>query len=390
VPPNVDEIITLAQALIGVPSRAQTDDPALIVSAISGWCTANGLHAETLSAETGVDVGAVVTVEGDTDGPSLWLNACVDTAPFGEESKWKYPPTAGVVKDGRLFGRGAADSKTGAAIFLLLMREFKLHPSWCKGRISLLLDADEHTGEFHGVKEFVRRVTRLPNAAWLGYPGNQTIIAGSRGFLRAKINVGGQSAHTGSKRRKGINAVERASQLAVDLERMALPTESIPEFRFGPSLNVTAIHGGEGYSIIPDQCVLNIDIRLTPSISAKQMQQLVQNEIDRFDTRSRAPSTKIVWEDTWPAFRTPDDNPAIASVRVSAEAIFGREIRSSVSGPSNIGNYLASLGIPAMAGFGVTYDNVHATDEWCEIESIMPVYRIYQQAAVTFLSESRL
>jgi succinyl-diaminopimelate desuccinylase len=51
-----------------------------------------------------------------------------------------------------------------------------------------------------------------------------------------------------------------------------------------------------------------------------------------------------------------------------------------VSGPSNIGNYLASKNIPALSGFGVSYSHIHATDESVEIETVTPVYEVYRRA----------
>ncbi|MFD3486177.1 hypothetical protein [Streptomyces sp. NPDC058665] len=62
-------------------------------------------------------VGLVVEIAGPAPGVWWALDACVDTAPFGDESSWTFPPTSGDVKDGWLLGRGAADSKLAAAMF---------------------------------------------------------------------------------------------------------------------------------------------------------------------------------------------------------------------------------------------------------------------------------
>jgi succinyl-diaminopimelate desuccinylase len=309
----------------------------------------------------------------------------VDTAPFGDEANWTTSPTSAVIENGRLFGRGAADSKIAAAIFLVLASELASSQSLHHGTLHLLLDADEHTGEFRGVKEFVRSVDQLPDAVWIGYPGNQAIVAGSRGFLRARLSVAGASAHTGSKRRKGINAVSRAAKLIGVLEGAILPPEPDPDFSFGPSLTVTAVHGGEGYSVVPDLCDVNVDIRLTPSVSATEIREAIELTVRDFDRAFAGPGlTVVAWEESWPPFRVPDDSPAIASLRLAAEQVFGRTIPTTVSGPSNIGNYLASLGVSPMSGFGVTYDNVHGTDEWCDVASVLPVYETYRRAALTF------
>ena|SRR2546425_514991 len=381
----IEGIVELARDLIRIPTRAGIDPPAPILDFVTEWCRARDLPHARLE-QNGRSVGISSHLPSGTTGPVLCLDACVDTAPFGEEAKWTHPPTAAVVVGGRLFGRGAADSKMGAAIFLTLLSQLHREGAPRRGDLYLLLDADEHTGEFGGAKEFMRKADPRPDAIWIGYPGNNTIVGGSRGFLRGRLSVAGTAAHSGSKRRKGINAVSRAARLVVALEDVTLPAESDPAFSFGPSLTVTALHGGQGFSVVPDSCELNLDIRLTPNVGADETRQLVHQTVADFDMNYRGPRpTRIDWEDSWPAFRVPDSSPVIASLRSAAEAVFGRTVPTTVSGPSNIGNYLASLHVAPMAGFGVTYDNVHAIDEWCDISSVGPVYETYRRAILDFV-----
>lgn len=379
------EAVNLACELIAIPSRAEVDSAKPIVAFVRDWCAASGLPNRVLEVN-GAPVGIAIRLPAGA-GPSLCLNACIDTAPFGDEAKWRCPPMRGVVEQGRLYGRGAADSKIAAALFLLLCRDLARQSSLAAGTLHLLLDADEHSGGFLGVKEFVHSTDPLPKSAWIGYPGNLTIVAGSRGFLRGRVVVFGIAAHTGSKRRKGVNAILRAATLVRLLDDVELPKESAPEFEFGPSLSLTAIRSGGGFSVVPDTCEINLDLRLTPSVGAPALRALVEDTIRQFDRTMPGPTaTRVEWLETWPPFRTRDSDPAISCLRGVAEQTFGRPIPSSVSGPSNVGNYLASLGISPMAGFGVTYDNVHAANEWCEIASILPVYETYQRAVLSYLS----
>jgi succinyl-diaminopimelate desuccinylase len=83
------------------------------------------------------------------------LNACLDTAPFGDLASWMRRPTSGDIARGVLFGRGAADSKTGAAIFAHLGIEFAAGGSALAGRLLILFDAAEHTGRFGGARQFL-------------------------------------------------------------------------------------------------------------------------------------------------------------------------------------------------------------------------------------------
>lgn len=131
---------------------------------------------------------------------------------------------------------------------------------------------------------------------------------------------------------------------------------------------------------------MNLDVRLTPNVNRNTLEGLLQDTIRGYDRGSQGvAATKIEWLESWPAFRQPDDSPAIACLREAANDVFGRAIPTAISGPSNIGNYLASREIGAMSGFGVTYDNVHAADEWAEIASIEPVYRAYLNGVLAFV-----
>jgi len=88
----------------------------------------------------------------------------------------------------------------------------------------------------------------------------------------------------------------------------------------------------------------------------------------------------------WPAFALPADSPLRATM-IAAAAAFGVDTEPKIAGPSNIGNYLAGLGIPATAGFGVTYTGLHATDERFRTDTVPTVHAIYHAALLRLLSE---
>ena len=108
-----------------------------------------------LLVDDGRPVGLVCDVVGDQPGPHLVLDACVDTAPFGDETAWAHSPTSGAVADGWLHGRGSADCKTAAAIFCHLIARLARQRRHLHGTVTLLLDVDEHTGGFRGIKRYL-------------------------------------------------------------------------------------------------------------------------------------------------------------------------------------------------------------------------------------------
>jgi succinyl-diaminopimelate desuccinylase len=146
------------------------------------------------------------------------------------------------------------------------------------------------------------------------------------------------------------------------------------------------VQGGNGYSTIPDACVIRVDVRLTPSFGAADAEAVVRDACAAVDRRhpTREP-TGLDVEGSWPAYRLPEDSRLVALLRESASHEFGWVLPLGVAGPSNAGNYLASCGIPATCGLGVTYRNLHGADERIEVSSILPVYRTYRRAVLELL-----
>ena len=386
---SADSIVDLTQRLVRVPSRAGVDPYEPIAAIVDKWLRAAGIDCKSLQT-SGKTVGLCAAIAGGSGDAVYMLNATLDTAGFGNESQWQDAPTSGTIRDWRLCGRGSADSKVGAAIFCHLLGDFARHIAGLRGTLVLLLDLDEHTGGFAGVRRYFAEDSDLPRpeGVFIGYPGNDKIGVGGRGFTRARLMVHGKAAHSGSSREHGVNAVLRAAALSQALAASSLPAEGDGGFPLAPQLTVTAISGGESYAQVPDHCELEIDVRLTPAFDDRAARATVHRVVDAFDREAPEgiAATDIHWQSGWPAYRIPDGTPMLRALSDAAKAQFGRSIPAAVAGPSNIGNFLATLQIPAISGFGVTYHGIHAADEWIEIASILPVYRAYRGALQTLLA----
>src|SRR5205814_362605 len=117
------------------------------------------------------------------------------------------------------------------------------------------------------------------------------------------------------------------------------------------------------------------------SFGAEDARSAVLAAIARHDAaHTTAPATRMSWIEGWPAYRVPDNHPMVEAMLEAGRTVLGQELPTAVAGPSNIGNYLASIRIPALCGFGVVSRNLHAADESIELASIEPVYRIYEHA----------
>ncbi|MDM0014404.1 M20 family metallopeptidase [Variovorax sp. J22P168] len=383
----VDSIVALLEALVRTPSRAGIDPLGPVEQCMADWLAAHGLPARRLRGPGGEALGLYAEVQGARPG-GRWtvLDATLDTAGFGDAATWHSAPTEPRIAEGWLYGRGSADSKGGATLFAHLLREFGRQPDRFAGRLGVLFDLDEHSGGFGGARAFFDHPHEggpppRPDGVIIGYPGMDRIVTGGRGFLRARIAVRGIAAHSGASRQRGLNAISRATALAQALDAAALPPVD-PSFGLAPQLTLTGIQAGDGgYTQVPDLCELRVDLRLTPSFTDVQARALVQQAVAALDARRPdAPASAIEWAPGWPPYRVPDDDPMLAALREAGRAELGRTLPSAVVGPSNIGNYLHGLGVPALCGFGLHGENLHAADERIALASIEPVYRIYRDA----------
>jgi succinyl-diaminopimelate desuccinylase len=202
----------------------------------------------------------------------------------------------------------------------------------------------------------------------IGYPGQDKIVIGCRGFLRAEICIHGKAAHSGSSREHGVNAITRAVELAQNLQKAPLSQVTTREFHLPPQLTITSIRGGIGDSSVPDLCRMRLDIRLTPTYDAEA-------------------AKKTIEEPGWPAYVVPHDHPMVQALWQSAREVLNKEVLRKVAGPSSVGNLLALRGIPATAGFGVIYQNAHGTNERILVESLQPVYECYLNAVRALLRD---
>ncbi|MEV7384305.1 M20 family metallopeptidase [Streptomyces lydicus] len=379
-------VIELAQELIRRPSRGGIDDYGPVLRVLEDWLTDRAVPHRRLYDDAGELVGLLVEIPGGRPGPWWALDACVDTAPYGDETAWSFPPDSGEVRQGWLLGRGSADSKLAAAMFChiaadLLPRAAELH-----GGLAVLLDVDEHTGGFGGARAYLAdEAAARPAGVMIGYPGLDEVVVGGRGLWRAAVAVHAPSGHSGSSRTV-VGAISRAAHLVRLLDAADLPgVDGGSGFPLPPKLSVTSFHGGQGFSVTPDLCELNVDVRTTPTFDAHDAETLVRKAVAELDAELPAPKpTEITSVASWPPFRLREgEQPAAALLTAAAEA--GLAVRAKTAGPSNIGNLLAGEGIPATAGFGLPYEGLHGIDERARLAELPQVYAVYQQAVLNLL-----
>ncbi|VVB60593.1 putative metallohydrolase [uncultured archaeon] len=203
-------------------------------------------------------------LKGKSSKRSLLLTPHLDTVPAGEN--WKHDPFGAEIKDGKIYGRGAADCKCNVAVCLEVARmihENKIHLDY---DLIIAATADEETGSELGLIPLLENGLLKPTHTVVMDVEGFEIAIMQKGVLQMKTTVFGKKAH-GAYPWKGENAIDAASQIILDLKNYKFDVKPHPLVH-PPTINIGLIKGGEAVNIVPDECEFTIDARYLPGTTS--------------------------------------------------------------------------------------------------------------------------
>ena len=203
----------------------------------------------------------VARIGGDADAKPLCFTGHIDTVPLGA-APWSVDPFAADIADGKLYGRGTSDMKSGVAAFVVaairLARELETGPG-----MVLIITAGEETGcegAYHLAE--LGNVLGDAGAIVVAEPSSNLPFIGHKGALWLKAVANGLTAH-GSMPELGVNAIYKAARTISQLEDFDFNVARHPVLG-KPTLNVGTVHGGMNINSVPDRAEVGIDIRTLP------------------------------------------------------------------------------------------------------------------------------
>ena len=187
----------------------------------------------------------------------------------------------GRIIDGRLYGLGACDMKGGVAVALRLAATV---PEPVRDVTYFFYEAEEVESARNGLGRLARtRPELLAGAvAILLEPSDAGVEAGCQGTLRAEIVVGGRRAHSG-RGWLGQNAIQAAAPVLVRLTEFGHPIVEVDGLAYREGMNAVGISGGVAGNVVPDQCVVTVNHRFAPSLSAEQASQRVREMFAEYE-----------------------------------------------------------------------------------------------------------
>lgn len=378
--------LDLGRALIRCPSVTPTDAGALDV--LQCVLRDMGFACHRLPfADGGPEVDNLYARKGD-GGPNFCFAGHTDVVPVGDEAAWSVDPFAAEIRDGRLYGRGASDMKTGIACFAAAVSRFLADRGEdFGGSISFLITGDEEGPAINGtvkVLDWLRKRNERLDACLVGEPTNpktlgDMIKVGRRGSLNCALDVRGVQGHAAYPQRAD-NPIPRLLRMLADLN--GTPLDSGTE-HFDPStFTITSVDvGNSATNVIPARARAKFNIRFNDAHTSQGLKDWIESRCAAVDERF-----ELVTDCSGEAFLSPPGG--LSEVIVDAvQRTTGMKAELSTSGGTSDARFIRSM--CPVAEFGMVGETAHKVDENVLIADVSDLTRIYHAVLDDFFARNR-
>lgn len=327
----------------------------------------------------------VATLKGSKPGKVLAFTGHMDVVPVGEIA-WTHPPFSAEEKDGKIYARGASDMKSGLMAAVAAMIRLKEQNVPLQGDIKLLATVGEETAAI-GAKQLVDLgYADDIDALVICEPSSGYIAAAHKGALWLRLKTLGKTAH-GSAPQLGINAVEHMFYFMNEFRKEFDFSKDVDDL-VGPSTSsVNVIKGGNGTNVIPDECIVEIDIRTIASQNHQQILDKLNKLIDK--VTKEIPDFKMEVEviNDLPSVSTPKDDPFVKIVQNSINTIAATDKPIvGASGYTDGSQFIRSKKkFPILITGPGLGELAHQPDEYIVIKDYLDYIAIYEDVAKKFL-----
>lgn len=334
------------------------------------------------------EYGSVIGVIHGHGEQTIMLEGHLDTVGITDASAWTVEPYGGLVRDGKLYGRGASDMRAALMSMTCAAADLISEKERLQGNIVVTGVVCEET--FEGIA-FGKILDRLqPHLVILGEATELKVCIGQRGRAEIQIITQGKSAHSANPS-QGVNAAKQMMRLCQQLEQLKLPVDEL----LGPAiLELTDIHSEPypGKSIVPERCLATFDRRTLPGESEASVLQPIQEIIAQLhneDSTFQAEVQVVAAEEQcytgqmlsgtrfFPAWKASADAPY---VRTALQALESAGFPAQCSHYSFCTDGSQSAGVRAIPtiGFGPSRESLaHVVDEYIELEQLERTYHGY-------------
>ncbi len=316
--------------------------------------------------------------------PIVCFAGHTDVVPTGPVDKWVSDPFTPTVRDGMLYGRGAADMKGSLAAFVTAIEKFVAEFPRHGGSIALLLTSDEEGVAIDGtvrVVEALQARNEKLDYCIVGEPTSvsktgDTIKNGRRGSLSGKLTVKGVQGHIAYPHLVK-NPIHLASPAIAELA--ATTWDNGNEYFPPTSWQVSNIHGGTGATnVVPGTVEILFNFRFSTASTVEELKARVHAILDK-----HALDYDLIWEFSGKPYLTPRGN-LVDAVSASIKQVQGIEAELSTSGGTSDGRFIADI-CPQIIELGPLNATIHKLNECVAVGDLDALSEIYRLTLVNLL-----
>jgi succinyl-diaminopimelate desuccinylase len=373
------ETLSLLTALIAKPSVTPDDKGCqqLLIERLS----AIGFECETLIFE---DVTNLWARRGNS-APLLAFIGHTDVVPTGPLDEWHSDPFKPEIRDGLLYGRGAADMKSGiAAMVTACERLVKQHPDH-NGSIALLITSDEEGPALNGTVRVIETLeARGEKIDWalVGEPSSSNQLGdvvknGRRGSIGATLTVNGVQGHVAYPH-LADNPVHRVMPALTEICKLEWDRGN--EFFPATSFQISNIQAGTGaHNVIPGQVEVTFNLRYSTELDHQQVIDTTETILKKHNL-----DYTIDWRHSGYPFLTAE-GALVEAAKQSIKAITGLDTELSTAGGTSDGRFVAPTGAQVLE-LGPVNASIHKIDEHVKVSDLDLLSEIYQGILVKLLA----
>jgi succinyl-diaminopimelate desuccinylase len=310
------------------------------------------------------------------DGPVLCFAGHTDVVPTGPLEEWRSNPFVPTLRDGILYGRGAADMKSGLAAMVTAAEAFvRRHPGH-RGAIAFLITSDEEGPSVDGTKRVVEALNargQRIDYCLVGEPSSEREVGdtskiGRRGSLSGRLTVHGVQGHVAYPQLAENPVHTLAPALA---ELTAREWDRGNEFFQPTTFQISNLNAGTGApNVIPGELRARFNLRYSPVQSIDTLKDTVEQILRRHGVRYT-----LEWYVSGEPFYTPPGPLSSAAVE-AVRAVCGRSPKLSTGGGTSDGRFIAPMGAQVVE-LGVVNATIHKVNECVRVEEIDALHSMY-------------
>lgn len=389
---DADAAVSLTRDLVRLRTvndagAAEVEAPA--VRLLSGLFTEFGWEHEVTAVAPGRD-NLVAVVEGaGGDGPTLMFEGHTDVVTEGHPGDWSADPFGAELRDGKLWGRGSADMKSGLAAMIHGVRALQLAGPF-PGRIVLGVLCDEE-GMMSGAKAFAASpAAARVDGVIVCEPEGYEVCTSARGGIRLRLEMTGVMAHGAmpQEARSPLVAGARIVEAMAGVQDWAVGRFGTHPHAGSVTVTPTVLHAGDPdqLNVIPAHGLVGVDVRTVPGTDHAELIGRVQQAAGEAAATAGV-TVELAVVDDRPAVETDEDHPVVAAVVAGHRSEHGRAPDFGAVPGTTDGTILTrDAGLPTVVyGPGGKWI-AHQKDEYVEVAEIGEYARVYAAAARHFLT----